>query len=51
MMIIESVMSSFIFGSVTRLIGWKQRVIKSAGTVDSAEMDIIYGNPQKDLFT
>ena len=45
-MIINAVMFSFRFGSVTRLIGGEQRVIKSAGTVDSEEMSIIYGTPQ-----
>ena len=45
-MIIKAVMLSFRFGSVTRLIVGEQRAIKSAGTVDSAEMSIIYGNPQ-----
>ena len=35
------------FGSLTRLIGRDQKGIKSAGTVDSVEMSIIYGTPQK----
>ena len=43
MMIIKAVMFSFRFGSVIRLIGEELRVIKSAGTVDSAVMSIIYG--------
>ena len=50
-MIIESVMSSFRFGSVTRLIGGYKRVIKSAGTVDYAEISIIYGTPKSHLCT
>ena len=47
MIITKAAIFSFIFGSTTRLIGGEQRVIKSAGTVDSAEMIIIYGTPQK----
>ena len=43
MIIIKAVMLSFIFGSVIRLIGGDKRGIKSVGTVDSAEMSIIYG--------
>ena len=46
MMIIKAVMFSFRFESVIRLIGGEQRVIKSAGTVDYAEMSIIYGTPK-----
>ena len=46
-MIIKSVMFYFRFGSVTGLIGGEKRGIKSAGIVDSAEMTIIYGPPQK----
>ena len=34
--IIKTVMLSFRFGSVTRLIGGEQRVINSTSTVDSA---------------
>ena len=45
MMIIKAVVFYFQFGSVVRLIGEDHRVIKSAGTVDSAEMSIIYGTP------
>ena len=47
MVIIKSVMFSFRFGSVTRLVGGDQRVIKSAGTVDSVGTSILYGTPQK----
>ena len=47
MMIVKAVMFSFQFGSVISLIGEEQRVIKSSGIVDSAEMSIIYGTPQK----
>ena len=46
-MIIKLVMLSFLFGSLIRLIGGEQRGIKSAGTVDSAEMSILYGTPKK----
>ena len=45
--ITEAVMLSFRFGVVTRLIGGKQGVIKSTGTVDSTKMNIIYGTPKK----
>ena len=38
--------SPFYLGGVIRLIGGYQRGIKSTGTVDSAEMSIIYGTPQ-----
>ena len=47
MMIIKPVMFSFLFGGVIMLVGGEQREIKSAGTVDSAEMSIIYETPQK----
>ena len=47
MIIIKSVMLSFQFGSAIRLIGGYQGLIKSAGTVDSADMSIIYGTTQK----
>ena len=46
-MIIKAVMFYFRFGSVIRLVGGYQRVIKSAGTVNSAEISIIYGTPHK----
>ena len=46
MMIIKEVILSFLFGSVIRLIGGYQRGIKSAGTVDSTEISIIYGTTQ-----
>ena len=46
MMIIKAVMFSFRFGSVTRFIGGEKRGTKSAGTVDFAEMNIIYGTPK-----
>ena len=46
MMIVKAVMFSFRFGSVTRLIGGEQRGINSIGTVDSAEISIIYGTPK-----
>ena len=46
MMIIKSVMFYFRFGGVIRLIGWEQKGINSAGTMDSAEMSIPYGTPQ-----
>ena len=39
-------MFSFLFVSVISLIGRDKMGIKSYGTVDSAEMTIIYGNPQ-----
>ena len=42
-MIIKEVMLYFLFVSVTRLIRGEQMGIKSAGTMDSAEMSIIYG--------
>ena len=51
MMIIKTVMFYFRFGSVISLIGGEERVIKSAGTVDSVEIIIIYGTPQKNLCT
>ena len=47
MMTIKVVMFSFLFGSVIRLIGGEQNVINTAGTVDSAEIIIIHGTPQK----
>ena len=47
MMIIKAVMFSFLFGSVIRFIGGEIRGIKSAGTVNFAEIIIIYGTPQK----
>ena len=47
MMIIKVVMFSFRFESVIRLIGGEKRGINIAGTVDSTEMSIIYGTPQK----
>ena len=46
-MIIKGIIFSSWFGGVIRLIGGEQRVIKSASTVDSAEISIIYGTPQK----
>ena len=46
-MIIRAVVFYFIFGGVLRFIGREQRVIKSAGTVDSTEISIIYVTPQK----
>ena len=46
-MIIKAVVLSFIFGSMIWLIGGAQRGINSVGTVDFAEMSIIYGTPQK----
>ena len=42
-MIVKSVMFSFLFGSVTILIGEEQRRINSADTMDSVEISIIYG--------
>ena len=39
-------MLSFRFGGVIRLIGGDKGVIESSGTVDSAEMSIIYGTPK-----
>ena len=47
MMITKAVMISFRFVSVIGLIGGETRGIKSAGTVNSAEMSIIYGTPQR----
>ena len=47
MIIIKEVMLSFQFGSAKMLIEGDQRGIKSAGTLDSVEMSIIYGTPQK----
>ena len=44
---LKAVMFYFRYGSVIRLIGGEQRILKSATTVDSAEMIIIYGFPQK----
>ena len=46
MMIIKSVMFSFHFGGVLMLIGGEKSGMKSAGTMDSAKMSIIYGTPQ-----
>ena len=46
-MIIKAVILSFIFGTVIKLIVGDQRGTKSAGTVDSAKMSIIYGTKQK----
>ena len=46
MVIIKAVMFSFRFGSAIMLIGGDQMGIKSAGTVDSTEMSIIYGTTQ-----
>ena len=42
----KAVILSFLFGSVTRLIGGEKRIIKSAGTVDSEIVVVIYGTPQ-----
>ena len=42
-MIPKAVMLYFWFGSVIRLKGVDKRRINSSGTVDSAEMSIIYG--------
>ena len=47
MRIIKSVMLSFRFGGVIRLIGGEQRGTKSSGTVNSAEVSIIYVTLQK----
>ena len=46
MMIIKSVMISFRFGSVIRLIGGGKRGINRASNVDSAKMSIIYWTAQ-----
>ena len=50
MMIIKSVMFSFLFGNVIRLTGGEQRSIKSAGTVDFTEMSITYGTAKKLMY-
>ena len=46
MMITKAVMFSFQFGSVIKLIGGEKSGIKSAGTMDYAEISIIYGTPK-----
>ena len=47
MMIVKAVMFAFLFGGVISLIGVEKSVIKSSGTVDSAEICILYRTPQK----
>ena len=47
MIIIKAVMFFFHFVIVIRMIGGEKMGIKSVGAVDSAEMSIIYGTPQK----
>ena len=47
MIIIKELMFLFLFGDVIRLILGDKRVIQISGTLDSAEMSIIYVVPQK----
>ena len=46
-MIIKSVIFYFRFVGVIMLIGGEKGGIKIAGTVDSAEIIIIYGTPKR----